>query len=300
MPASSYIPPIDSLRCFLAGAKHLNFRRAADEVALTPTAFSQRIKQMERALGEELFHRTTRSVRLTRAGLSLVPVARNAIDGVRRCVEAVLQGADTPVRITLGTRFELGLSWLLPSIIRFEEVHPAWEIDSYFGVGSDILHQLRAGIIDCVVTSAQVARAEWSVQVLHPETYMLVGSPNHIQNHPLDRPSQASNHCLFDANPDLPLARYILDADNPELDFEQIRVCGTTAAIRQMVQAGRGVAVLPTYLVANDIQQGTLVQLLPELNMLQDTFRLLYRKDHPASAVFESFADFLRSQPLIA
>ena len=44
-------------------------------VALTPAAFGQRIKQLEEQLGTSLFHRTTRSVRLTESGLALLPAA---------------------------------------------------------------------------------------------------------------------------------------------------------------------------------------------------------------------------------
>jgi len=69
------LPSIESLRCFTAAAKLLNFRAAARSVALTPAAFGQRIKQLEEQLGTSLFHRTTRSVRLTESGLALLPAA---------------------------------------------------------------------------------------------------------------------------------------------------------------------------------------------------------------------------------
>ena len=172
MYSASHTPSLDSLRCFLAGAKHLNFRQAASEVALTATAFSQRIKQLEGQLGTALFHRTTRKVSLTRAGLSLVPVAQETLEGAHRCVEAVLHGTDPPVNITLGTRYELGMSWILPCILELEDQRPSWEVNTYFGSGDDILDQLKSGTVDCVVTSAPVARTDWDALVLHPETYV--------------------------------------------------------------------------------------------------------------------------------
>ena len=78
------LPSVDSLRCFCAAAKFLNFRAAARAVALTPAAFGQRIKQLEDQLGAQLFVRTTRSVRLSAAGLSLVPVAQRASYRIHR------------------------------------------------------------------------------------------------------------------------------------------------------------------------------------------------------------------------
>src|SRR5689334_15642966 len=59
-PIPRSLPSIESLRCFFAAAQHLNFRRAASEVGLTATAFSERIRGLERELGCALFARTTR------------------------------------------------------------------------------------------------------------------------------------------------------------------------------------------------------------------------------------------------
>ena len=61
------IASLDTLRCFVAAARALNFRQAARSVALGPTAFSQRIKALEEQLGRQLFSRATRSVTLTSA-----------------------------------------------------------------------------------------------------------------------------------------------------------------------------------------------------------------------------------------
>src|SRR3954447_25404263 len=101
------LPSVDSLRCFCAAAKFLNFRAASRAVALTPAAFGQRIKQLEDQLGAQLFVRTTRSVRLSAAGLALVPVAQRALSGIEDCTRAVsLGGSLPPMEIVMGSRHE--------------------------------------------------------------------------------------------------------------------------------------------------------------------------------------------------
>src|SRR5689334_25354523 len=70
-PVSAPSLSFESLRCFLAAARLLNFRNASRAVALTPAAFGQRIRQLEEQLGVELFARTTRSVSLTERGIAL-------------------------------------------------------------------------------------------------------------------------------------------------------------------------------------------------------------------------------------
>src|SRR4051812_37296136 len=108
---------LESLRCFDAAATHLSFRVAARSIGLSPAAFSDRIKRLEDELGEALFARTTRRVALAPAGARLVPLAREILAATARCA-SVARGSKTPVpyELAIGTRFELGLSWLTPSL----------------------------------------------------------------------------------------------------------------------------------------------------------------------------------------
>src|SRR5689334_25211554 len=133
------LPSVDSLKCFCAAAKFLNFRAASRAVALTPAAFGQRIKQLEDQLGAQLFVRTTRSVRLSTAGLALLPAAQRAIASVEECARVVAsEDALPPMELVIGTRHELGLSWLSPQIDHLKSLHPSLELHLYFGSGADL------------------------------------------------------------------------------------------------------------------------------------------------------------------
>ena len=70
--------PLNALRVFDAAARHLNFTRAADELAVTPAAVGQQIRAMEDLLGVVLFRRTPK-------GLELTPEATRPIGSERRC-----------------------------------------------------------------------------------------------------------------------------------------------------------------------------------------------------------------------
>lgn len=292
------IPSSENLRCFLAAARHLSFRRAADEVALTPAAFGQRIRQMEDRMGHPLFTRTTRSVRLTRAGMSLVPVAEDALSHARRCLEVVRAGDEPPVRLMVGTRFELGMSWLLPALLELELERPTWQLETDFGSGRDILSRLERGEVDAIVTSAPVARANWTGDYLHPEHYRFVAAPGLLKRAPLNTPEDASGHTLLDINDTLPLARYLLDGGGATLRFGAVRSCGAGVAILALLKAERGVAVMPEYMVEAELASGELVEVLPEFERLSDSFRLIYRRDHPLRDPLAELATVLRAAPL--
>ena len=62
------LPPMQWLPPFEAAARHLSFKRAAEELFVTPSAISQQIKLLEQTVGTPLFHRRTRAIELTQAG----------------------------------------------------------------------------------------------------------------------------------------------------------------------------------------------------------------------------------------
>jgi LysR family glycine cleavage system transcriptional activator len=298
-PNSEYqpAPSLESLRCFLAASRHLNFRRSAHEVALTPTAFSERIRALERDLGVALFRRTTRRVELTSEGQALVPAAEHTLASAQACVAAVRAPEARAVRIRLGTRFELGLSWLIPAVSDFERLRTNFELDVYFGSGPDILERLERGALDAAVTSAPVARADWHAEVLHPEHYAFVASKRLLQKRPLRAVRDARSHTLLDVDETLPLARYLLSAV-PALEFARTRFCGAGAAVLTRVRAGDGVAVLPRYMLDADLAARRLVRLLPRVALLSDSFRLVYRKNSAQAPALAEVAAFLRARPL--
>jgi LysR family transcriptional regulator, glycine cleavage system transcriptional activator len=294
--SSRPLPSVDSLRCFVAAAQHLNFRRAAAEVALTPAALSQRIKQLEDQLGCVLFDRSSRHVAVTPAGTALLERARPALDALRACAE-VADATPSRLRIVIGTRFELGMSFLVPALVELRAAKQQWRIELAFGSGPEILAMLERGAVDAVVTSAPIADADWESVVLHPEAYAMVAAPSLISRLPLRAVADALAHVLLDIDGDLPLARYALSA-SPGLSFGDVWRVGTGAAVQQLALAGQGVAVLPAHMVEADLREQRLVRVLPELALLGDTFRLIHRRASPLAGVLAELAMELRARPL--
>lgn len=296
------LPSIESLRCFAAAAKLLNFRAAARSVALTPAAFGQRIKQLEDQLGAPLFQRTTRSVRLTEAGFALLPAAERCLVAAAECVRvgATTGATGAPIDVVLGTRHELGLSWILPQLDALERALPWTRVHLYFGSGADILARVRTMEIDCAVTSTRLSDAKLDMLRLHEETYAFVGATKLLRARPLRSEGDALAHTLFDADATLPLFRYFRDAPGgtDALRFGQVVRLGTIEAIKRRVLAGHGVSVLPTYLIAPELSSGKLTRLFPKVALPSDYFRLVFRADDPRRAAYEGIAATLLRHPL--
>lgn len=92
------------LRCFLAVAEELHFARAAERLHIEQSPLSRAIKELEEDLGAQLFVRTTRSTRLTRAGklfLEHVPRVFTALQQARDSVQAAANGYHSQLRVAL-------------------------------------------------------------------------------------------------------------------------------------------------------------------------------------------------------
>lgn len=294
------LPDLESLRCFDAAATHLSFRAAAKAVGLSPPAFSERIKNLEALCGEALFARTTRKVMLTPAGHRLRGPARDALEAARRCLEAVHHDRPLPFELTLGTRFELGMSWLTPSLAKLQRARPERTLHLVFGDSPELLEKTRQGHIDATVTSYRLAHPGVSYAVLHEEKYAFVMSPALARERPFRRGRDAAEHVLLDASRDLPLFRYLLDSvsGGERWTFARVELLGTIGAIRMRALEGAGVAVLPRYLVGNDLERGRLVEPLPKVRLRSDFFRLVWREGHPRESELTALAESLRALPL--
>lgn len=292
----------DSLRCFVSAARALNFRAAARAVFLSPQAFSQRIRLLEEELGVALFRRTTRSVKLTPEGLRLLPAAESALQAVAHCGEIVREKLEFPrMTVTIGTRHELGLSWLEPQLDALKKRLPWLEINLYFGSGADLVDSVRSMTLDCAVTSTRIQHDPRLEGLrLHQEFYAFVASPALLKATPLDTPDDAIHHTLLDVDDGLPLFRYWRDAapEGEAFRFQSVRTLGTIEALRRRVLSKDGVAVLPQYLVEPDLKANRLVSLFPELSQASDFFRLVFRVDDGRRVAYEALAKELVRAPL--
>src|SRR3546814_7703612 len=98
------LPPLNALRAFEAGARHLSFTKAAEELHATQAAVSHQVKALEEHLGYPLFKRMTRKPGLTEQGRELFPVVSEAFLRTADNADAPRSGTDSrtlPVSVTL-------------------------------------------------------------------------------------------------------------------------------------------------------------------------------------------------------
>lgn len=117
------LPPLNSLRYFLAAAQTLSFKQAAQQLFVTQAAISQHIKTLESHLGVKLFIRATRQVKLTEEGQRLLPDIQAGFDSFSRGIGLLFDDVDPNV-LNVTVVESLSTRWLVPRLQFFQEQHP--------------------------------------------------------------------------------------------------------------------------------------------------------------------------------
>ncbi len=119
-------PPLLAARSFEAAARHNSFRKAADELNVTPTAISHQVKKLEEYLGQDLFVRLNRAVELTAAGAALAASLHDIFARLDQALDPQRQRARST--IVISAMPSLAAKWLAPRLPDFEARYPQWQV----------------------------------------------------------------------------------------------------------------------------------------------------------------------------
>lgn len=132
------IPPLLGVHAFEASARHMSFVAAAAELHLSPAAISQRVRNLERHLGVELFVRRPRSLRLTEAGEAYVPAVRDVLEELAAATVGVFGRTDR-TSLVIRVQASYGASWLAPRLPSFCREFPHVDLRVLTAIWADTL-----------------------------------------------------------------------------------------------------------------------------------------------------------------
>jgi len=118
------------ISAFIAVAKTLNFRRAAESLYMTQPGLTRMIKRLEEDIGVGLFNRTTRSVELTEAGNIFLKEIRPAIEKIRRAISKAQSVEAGNIGYLKVAYMGFAINGPLPAILRdFHQQYPGIRAD---------------------------------------------------------------------------------------------------------------------------------------------------------------------------
>lgn len=293
---SRRLPPLGALRAFEAAARLMSFKRAAAELAVTPTAISHQIRQLEEALGVSLFERRTRQVVLTEAGRHLQPDLVQAFDLMAAAVERTRAQPGRKVA-TLSATLAFTAKLLVPRAAAFPARNPGWDLRLH---ASDDPVDLAGGEADAAIRYGLGRYPGLAAQPLLTDHFAPMASPRLGLGNVADLKRVSLIHFEWGAQAtkiSVPTWRAwverarITDRNLSGIDPESGITFNDENSAIQAAIAGQGVALLSTALVAAELKAGLLVQPFgPVLEGLR--FDLVYPAGHenrPAIAALRAW-----------
>lgn len=237
------------LRCFVAVAEELHFGRAATRLNMTQPPLSRHIQVLERIMKVELFHRSSRSVRLTAGGSAFLPEARRVVrmaDSAVATARAAAEGQSGLV--TLGFTAASGYSFLSRFIARVGVAAPDVRFVLKEMVSDEQLESLAAGRIDLGFLRPPVRQPELASLPVLRERF-IVCSPADVPED--ERPRRLAD---FDRRPFIMYApdkaRYFHDLltgmfTGAGAEPRHVQYLAQIHTILMLVGAGHGFALVP-------------------------------------------------------
>jgi len=157
------LPPLKALPVFEAVARLGSFSRAAEELAVSQSAVSHQIKQLETYLGERLFWRQGRSVALTDEGRQYLEAVSSALLQIERASAQLLGREEARLRLSVFSSF--AVRWLVPRLPELRQRYPQVELSLEMNTERPVLSDR---VADCFITVHPDAAA-YSYELLYVE-----------------------------------------------------------------------------------------------------------------------------------
>jgi DNA-binding transcriptional LysR family regulator len=259
---------VGTIRAFLAVARHLNFRAAADDMALTQSAVSRQIQALESEIGVALFLRHTRAVELTSAGTQLLRAVSPALERIDSAVRLIRQNAGRKI-VSISTWASFASMWLIPRLESFQSEHP--DIDIRIDA-TDVSVDLETSDVDLVLRYALPTTVPAHAERLFGEQLTPVASPWLLTSgHSLKKAKDLSAFALIEAGDAyrsqhmewLTWQRWLVTQGLSSFEPKRWLYFNYAHQIAQAALTGQGVALARMPLISDSLASGGLVEVLP-------------------------------------
>jgi DNA-binding transcriptional LysR family regulator len=285
-----------SLRLFVLTCETLNISAAGRALGMTPAVASTRIAKLERFVGADLMHRSTRKLSLSQEGQDFLPYAKEMIAQEEAALAALGKG-QTKISGTLrfaapSTFAQIYLAPLLP---QFMDKYPDLTLDLHL---SDAQFDLIEGRYDLALRNSVLNDSSLAARKLADDRRILSASPKYLEQYGTpETPADLRSHRLIafrDLEP-----RTLIASDSTSAEFDpkhaaRRMLLNDGATQKKTAIEGAGISINSIWLVHDALRDGTLQRVLPDYEMADTpSLWLIYPKSNVVSAKVRVLIDFL-------
>ncbi|WP_349358827.1 LysR substrate-binding domain-containing protein [Stappia sp.] len=289
-----FVPHADSLIAFECAARHGSFTRAAEELHLTQGAVSKQVRHLETRLGVELFKRVRQRIVLTDAGRLYLHDVRGALESLTAATRQVMSFAGNEDVLNLATLPSFGTRWLAPRLARFVAVHPTASLNLAVRLRP---FDFAKEPFDAAIHYGDPVWAGAIAEPLFREDVIAVASPRFRDRHRIETPADLAPLMRLHQST-RPLAwRQWFECAGVDTDlafqgprFEQFVMMAQAAA------HDLGAALVPRFFVAEELDEGRLVQLFDHVLRLPSAYHLVFPENRTLRPIAGAFRDWLHRE----
>lgn len=245
-----------------------NLSQAARRLKMTRANVSYRLAQLERAVGAQLFRRTTRHVEATELGLRLYQhglAVRNELQAAQETLASLGQGLQGRVRLSVPSGY--GQMVMAPWLIAFKREYPGVVLDVLF---ENRVDDLMRDEVDVAVRIMAAPPATLVARDMGRVRYLCCASAGYAAAHGLPQSLAQLRHTPLITSGvvgrELRLAAY-RGEQREEVTLEPTLISEHFPFLREAVLAGLGVGLVPDYVVQDAVDSGAIVTALDDLRL---------------------------------
>ena len=295
---------LQRLEMFVAVVEARSFTGAAQTLGLTKAVVSFNIKQLEESLGVSLLTRSTRKVAVTDTGERFYHRCRQLLQDAESVLDHVRSdhyGLSGSLRIT--TTPEYGARVVVPALTAFASHHPQLRIQH---VSSSKNDDLIAGRFDVAIRLGQLADSNHHARLIDRFDIFPVASPDYLASCAEKGISNAAQlaraNWIAHSRLAAPLTWEIVTPNGDKALFTVNQPAKITAdsasALLTFAVNGGGVALLPSWLIQDELAKGTLTRLLPDHQFPRQGIYAVYANTRRIPEKVRRFIDFLQDRLL--
>ncbi|MEM5312556.1 LysR family transcriptional regulator [Paraburkholderia sp. JHI869] len=267
---------------------------AGRELELSPSAISKNLSQLEEHLGVLLVKRTTRSLTLTDSGRVIFERASGILADLETTLDAARHSKNLQGNLRLTCSMAFGAKQLTPVLGRYLDAHS--EVSASISL-DDRLTNLVEENFDVAVRITSRTDSSYAARKLATIHWVYCAAPGYLDaNESIHKPADIRRHrCL--THPAMTTEgawTFRGKNDSQTVTIRSVLDSNSSLALHEAALQGKGVACLPTYVVASDILKGALQIVLPEYCPAEThTLYAMYYRTKYANALVRSFIDFV-------
>jgi DNA-binding transcriptional LysR family regulator len=254
---------LDALRVFVKVAELASFTRAAEQLGMPKARASARVLALEAELGVRLLQRTTRTVRATADGEQLLPRARRLVAEAED-VASMFAGGQLRGRVRVDLPHQLARDAVIPRLPELLAAHPQLEL--FISTTDRRVEVVREGF-DCVLSVGRLSASGLVAQRLGQLSMVNCASPAYLRRYGTPRSlADLDHHLLVNYGAGPPAFEHRDGDRHVERPMRAAVTVNGTDAYRAACLAGMGIIQAPRIGVRESIEDGALVEVLPDLS----------------------------------